>query len=125
MSARVRVKFREVGEVGEVIGALGAVAELWSYPLRAVVENELLRRVDSSLLLREAERKKSRVENDDRIQVLSRKRVDSRARILGLPPPLDIPGLSKNLALESDGDGTDDYITLRPSYRRKEQGLRE
>lgn len=125
MSARVRVKFREVGEVGEVIGALGAVAELWSYPLRAVVENELLRRVDSSLLLREAERKKSRVDNDDRIQDLSRKRVDSRARILGLPPPLDIPGLSKNLALESDGDGTDDYNTLRPSYRRKDQGLRE
>lgn len=116
MSARVRVKFREVGEVGEVIGALGAVAELWSYPLRAVVENELLRRVDSSLLLREAERKKSRVDNDDRIQDLSRKRVDSRARILGLPPPLDIPGLSKNLALESDGDGTDDSITLGPSY---------
>lgn len=81
MSARVRVKFREVGEVGEVIGALGAAAELWSYPLRAVVENELLRGVDSSLLLREAEQKKSRVDNDDRIQVWSKKRVDSRARI--------------------------------------------
>lgn len=81
-----------------------------------MVENELLRRVDSSLLPREAERKKSRVDDDDRIQVWSKKRADSRARVLGFPPPLDISGLSKNLALESDGDGTDDSITLGPSY---------